>query len=113
MMQLMQSRIMHIEHKGDALTGAAWIGRVSFSKTGRTVYYRDLCLQRLPNGGFKANHYDVVSGEQYWVSGPKRSGGDRLHGERVPVRVDDDVREEYWVDVRGLPQRVKDTDASS
>jgi hypothetical protein len=35
----MQTRIMHIEDKSRRLTGPARIGRASFSKTGRSVYY--------------------------------------------------------------------------
>jgi hypothetical protein len=34
----MKSRIMYIESKADGLSGRARIGRVSFSKTGQTVY---------------------------------------------------------------------------
>lgn len=34
------SRIMYIEDKSAGLTGPARIGRVNFSKTGRTIYYR-------------------------------------------------------------------------
>jgi len=33
-------RIMYIECKAGGLTGGARIGRVTFSKTGRTLYYR-------------------------------------------------------------------------
>ena len=56
--------------------------------------------------GFMANHYMVSSGEEYWISGPKRDGSDRLYGERVAVEIDEDVREEYGREVRGLPERV-------
>ena len=108
----MRTRIMYIERKAGALTGPARIGRVGFSKTRRTVYYAGLTLHRLPGGGFKANHYDPATGEEYWVSGPKRDGGDRLYGERVPVHVDEDVRAEYWTKIRGQPQRMQDSDAS-
>ena len=34
------SRIMYIESKGDGITGPARIGRVTFSKSGKTLYYR-------------------------------------------------------------------------
>jgi hypothetical protein len=47
----------------------------------------------------------VATGDEYWVSGPKRDGTDRLYGERIPVAIDDDVREEYWTEVRGRPAR--------
>lgn len=103
---------MYIKAKAGQLTGPARIGRVSFSKTRRRVYYRDQVLQRLPNGGYKANHYDLATGEDYWISGPKQAGGDRLYGERVPVAIDDDVRVEYWTDVRKQPWRVAETDAN-
>lgn len=73
----------------------AWIGRVSFSKTGQTVYYRGKALRRIPGGGISANHRDVETGEQYWVSGVKRNGEDRHWAGSGRVEVDEDAREEY------------------
>jgi len=35
----MKSRIMYIESKAGGLTGPARIGRVTFSKSGATIYY--------------------------------------------------------------------------
>jgi hypothetical protein len=96
---------MYIEFKGDGVSGGkARIGRVSFSKTGRTLYYRGRSFQSLKGSGFKANYFDVESGEEYWISGCKRDGSDRLHGERVAVAIDEDAREEYWTAIRGLPE---------
>jgi hypothetical protein len=69
-------RIMYIECKAGALTGEARIARVRFSQTGRTLYYRDHKFQSLKGKGFKSNYYDVDTGEDYWISGPKRDGGD-------------------------------------
>lgn len=103
---------MYIERKAGSLIGDARIGRVTFSKSRRTLYYGEQELRRLPYPGYKSNHYDVATGEEYWVSGPKKDGGDRLYGERVPVHVDADVREEYWNSIRGLPHRAADEDAS-
>lgn len=102
---------MYIEAKGPGLTGEARIGRVTFSKTHKTVYYRGRTFHRLTWGGVKSNHYDAETGEEYWISGPKRDGGDRLYGERVPVHVDEDVREEYWSVVRDRPDRSAEADA--
>ena len=48
-------RIMYIECKAGELTGPARIGRVTFSKTGRTLYYRGQTFQSLKGQGFKAN----------------------------------------------------------
>ena len=69
---------MYIECKAGGLTGAARIGRVTFSKTGRTLYYRGQTFQSLKGAGFKSNYYCVETGEDYWISGPKRRGGDAL-----------------------------------
>ncbi len=95
---------MYIERKAGQLTGEARIGRVTFSKTGRSVYYRGVRFQSLNGTGFKANYFDTVSGEEYWISGCKKDGSDRLYGERVPIFIDDDVREEYWTVVRKKPE---------
>ncbi len=104
----MKDRIMYIEYKGDDLTGPARIGRVTFSKTGRTIYYRGRSFRSLKGQGFKANYYDVETGENYWISGPRRDGADRLYGERTPVEIDDDVREAYWREIRRKSGKVRE-----
>ncbi len=101
-------RIMYIECKAGDLAGSARIGRVTFSKTGRTLYYGGKKFQSLKGAGFKSNYYDLESGEDYWISGPKKDGSDRLYGGRSPIEIDDDVREEYWSSIRRLPGRVND-----
>jgi hypothetical protein len=99
-------RIMYIECKAGGLTGTARIGRVTFSKTGRTLYYRGQTFQSLKGAGFKSNYHCVETGEDYWISGPKRRGGDTLYGGSTPVEIDEDVREEYWRDIRREPERI-------
>lgn len=100
----MKSRIMYIENKSDGLAGGdARIGRVTYSKTGSTIYYRGKSFRSL-KGGYKANYYDIDTGEEYWISGPRHDGADRLYEERVPVEIDEDVREEYWREIRKRPQ---------
>lgn len=91
-----RTRIMYIEQKAGALTGPAWIGRVRFSKTGKMLYYRDQKFQSLKGTGFKSNYYDVKSGDDYWISGPRKDGADRLYGERVPIKIDEEVREQQF-----------------
>ena len=98
-----RSRIMYIECKAGGLTGDARIGRVFFSKTGKTLYYNGMTFQSLKGAGFKSNYFEVESGDQYWISGPRKDGSDRLYGERLAIAVDDDVAEEYWSEIRGLP----------
>ena len=96
---------MYIESKARGVTGPARIGRVSFSRTGRTLHYGGRSFQSLEGAGAKANFYDVETGEEYWISGPRKDGGDRLHGEAVPVEIDEDVRAEYWTQIRREPSR--------
>lgn len=101
---------MYIEYKGLELIGPARIGRVTFSKTGKTIYYRGQSLQRF--SGYKANYFDLDTEENYWISGPRRDGVDRLYGERIPVEIDEDVREEYWREIRRKPEMVHRTTAN-
>jgi hypothetical protein len=101
----MPPRIMYIECKSDsALAGPARIGRVTFSQTGKTLYYyyRGRQLQKMSRPGFKSNYVDLATGDEYWISGPKKRGGDRLYP--GTIEIDPDVREEYWTAIRGLPQ---------
>ncbi|QJE95793.1 1-deoxy-D-xylulose-5-phosphate synthase [Luteolibacter luteus] len=99
----MRSRIMYIEDKSGSLTGPARIGRVTLSKTGCTLYYRGRSFQSL-KGGYKSNYFDTETGDRFWISGPKRDGSDRLYGERLPIAIDEDVREEYWSTIRRQPR---------
>ena len=103
----MKSRIMYIECKSGGLVGPARIGRVTFSKTGATLYYSGKRFQSLKGQGFKSNYFDVETGEHYWISGPKKNGQDALYATNVQPQVDADVHEEYWGKIRGLqaPQR--------
>jgi hypothetical protein len=96
-----RSRIMYIEDKSQGLEGEARIGRVYFSRTGRTLYYRGLRFRSLKGDGFKANYYDVASGDHFWISGPRKDRNDRLYGGHRNVQVDDDAREEYEAFISG------------
>ena len=100
----MKTRIMYIEDKSQGLSGPARIGRVEMTKLGKTIYYRGRTFRTLGGRGFKANFYDVQTGGEFWISGPRRDGADRLYGGRVAVEIDEDVRTEYWTKIRRLPQ---------
>ncbi|HEY2068623.1 MAG TPA: hypothetical protein VGG48_03625 [Rhizomicrobium sp.] len=99
----MRSRIMYIEDKSQSLNGPARIGRVTFSKTGRTLRYGALEFFNIGGrGGLKSNYLEVESGREYWISGPRRDGRDRLYGQSTqPIEIDADVAKEYWRDIRG------------
>lgn len=93
--KLSRSRVMYIEDKSEGLEGSAQVGRVFFSKCGNTLYYSGKKFRSLKGGGFKANYFEVESGEHYWISGPNKNQNDRLHGGNRGVKIDADVREEY------------------
>ena len=65
----------------------------------------DADSRRFPEADSKPtiNYFDCESGEHYWFSGCKKRGGDRLYA--GTIEVDADVREEYWNEVRGLPDQ--------
>lgn len=90
-----RSRIMYIESKAEGLNGPARIGRVYFSKSGKSLYYRGQIFRSLKGHGFKANYFAVGSGEHYWISGPRRDADNRLYGGNAGVEIDEDVRAEY------------------
>jgi hypothetical protein len=58
----------------------------------------------LKGSGFKANYRNQDTWEEYWISGPRRDGKDRLHVSNIPVEIDEDVREEYWSEIRKKPE---------
>jgi hypothetical protein len=70
-------------------------------------------LPSLKGAGFKSNYYELETGDEYWISGPRKDGTDRLYSPQgLPVKIDDDVREEYWTAIRGEPSRAAQTIAN-
>jgi hypothetical protein len=92
---------MYIESKAESLNGPARIGRVTFSKTGLTLDYKGREFQKFQ--GYKANHFDLETRDEYWISGPRRDGEDRLYVSNLAVEIDEDVREEYWTEIHKKP----------
>lgn len=91
----MKRRVMYVESKGSPIDGAhARIGWVTFSKTGKTVYYREKTLQKASRG-IAGNFFDTETGDEYWVSGIKTKGSNAHPHTPVKVAVDDDAVEEY------------------
>lgn len=89
-------RVMYIENKDGLIdTAAARIGWVSFSKTGRTVYYQDKTLQVAIGGGVSENFFDTETGENYWISGIKKRGANSHPADSVKPVIDQDAVEEY------------------
>ena len=85
------TRIMWIERKG-GLAGPAPIGRVTFSKSRKSIHYRGQTFHTLSGQGFKSNYADAETGQEYWISGCRKDGRDALYN--TDVEIDDDVRED-------------------
>jgi hypothetical protein len=83
----------------------ARIGKVRFSKTGRTLYYAGRELQGMGQPWYR----DSETGEKFLVQRARPDGLDRrgphYNAGSVPAEIDDDVRAEYWTDVRREPKR--------
>ncbi len=116
-------RIMYIENKGGGfvemygqmvigpeggLTGPARIGRAIFNRTGKTLYYAGKTFHK--SEGFKSNYVCEETGEHFWISGPKKRGGDALYATNIKTQIDNDVRVEYWTTIRKSPGRVTETE---
>src|SRR5438552_5767142 len=73
--------LRYIELKsGYSDNGPAWIGYVTPSKTGRTLYFNGRALMKLKGqrrGKSGGNYVDMETGESFWVSGVKKNGEDR------------------------------------
>lgn len=59
---------MYIEYKGEGIVGPAKIGRVTFNKTGKSVYYKGRRFTTLTGRGFKANYYDAETREHLGIT---------------------------------------------
>ena len=94
-------RIMYIECKSGGLDGAGRIGWIEFSRSLRSFYYRGKLFQKTKSG-YKYNCFEVDTGENNWITGAKKNGGDKLYG--GIVEIDEDARIEYWTKIRGLPE---------
>lgn len=85
----------------DTDRGPSWIAWVNFSKTWRTAYLHGRTLRR-QSGLTDANFYDLDTGEEFWLSGPKR---DRTDGRytHTPPEIEDHARAPYERFLRGAP----------
>ena len=74
----MRTEIKYLELKsGFSDNGKAWIGLVSYSKSGKTIYFDGKAFQSLNGMGISGNYFDLESGDEYWISGVKKDMTDR------------------------------------
>jgi hypothetical protein len=87
---------MYVENKDGLIDDAqARIGWVTFSKSGRTVYYSGRSLKAIGGRGVRGNFRDERSGEEFWISGIKKRGSNAHVHEPTSVVIDDDAKDEY------------------
>jgi len=92
----MQPRIMYIEHKTNRNhRGEAWIGKVEFSRTGQTVYFNNQAFKNQKSRGIWGNHYDLETGDEYWISGVKKNGQDRHWVGGGKIKIEEAIINEY------------------
>ena len=61
-----RKEIMYIELKtGFDDNGPAWIGKVEYSKSGKTIYFDDKAFQSLEGSGIAGNYFDVETREEF------------------------------------------------
>ena len=89
-------RVMYIENKHGKIDDfEAHVGWVTFSKSGNSVYYRDLILTKIKGGGVSGNFSDQETGDEYWISGIKKVGTNQHWAKSVKIHIDEDAAAEY------------------
>jgi hypothetical protein len=92
----MKTEIKYIEQKsGFSDNGPAWIGLVSFSKSGKTIYFDGKAFKGLNGTGISGNYYEIESGDEYWISGIKKNQKDRHIYGKGKIYVEKRILNEY------------------
>lgn len=69
--------IKYIERVTPGHDGPAWIAEVELSASGKTLYFNNRAFKSWRGRGVSGNYYDIETSETYWISNPKKHGGDR------------------------------------
>lgn len=111
---MMKQKIMYMELKQEGSTGKdngpARICRMELGKGATYLYYGEKCFHRVNRAPGCGNYEDEDTGEMYWICPPNKNGKDRCPwAAKVPVAIDEDVREEYWTKIRRQPNKVRNS----
>ena len=88
----MKPQLKYIELKtGYSDNGPAWIGKVEFSKSGKTVYFNGRAFK----GNGHGYCFDIETKETYWISGIKKNGQDRHWAGNGKIMLDRQFVNEY------------------
>ena len=92
----MRTELKYIELKsGFSHNGPAWIGLVSFSKSGKTIYFDGKAFQRIGSDRTRGNFYDIESGDEYWISGVTKDMLDRHQFGNGKIFVEKRILKDY------------------
>lgn len=106
----MKGRLIYVELKsGHGDSGPAWIGIAGASKSGSTIYLNGEAFKSLKGSGIGANYYNVVNGDQYWISGIKKNNQDRHWAGDGDIVIDSDAVPAYLKEMgySKLPKNLK------
>lgn len=94
--------LKYIEKKsGHSDNGPAWIAYCKESKTGQTLYFKGMAFKRLGGHGVAGNYREVSTGDEYWISGPKKDGKDRHWAGSGKILIQSTAVSEY-LELRGI-----------
>ncbi len=99
--------LMYIELKtGYSDNGPAWIGYVKTSKSKKTIYFNDHAFQK--ETGYYSNYVDIENGDEYWISGIKKSESNRHWAGSGKIQIDRRAVDEYLklIGEKELPQNL-------
>ena len=93
----MKKELKYIELKSSERNhnGFACIGLVSFSKSGKTIYFDGKGFKSLNGTGISGNYYEIESGDEYWISGVKKNMSDRHLFGNGKIFVEKRILDEY------------------
>jgi hypothetical protein len=79
---------------------SARIGRVKILEDGNLLQYKEKIFHQLKKKNLEVNYYDANTKNEYWISECSQDGSDAIYA--IKAEIDDDVREEYWLQIRKL-----------
>lgn len=106
----MKKELIYVELKsGYSDNGTAWIGFRGTSKSGSTIYFNGLAFQSTKGQGISANYFETESGDEYWISGVKKKGGDRHWAGSGKIKIDKHAVDDYLTltGLSSLPQNIE------
>lgn len=100
----MQTNIMYIEKRNNLSRGYTRIGKVKVNDSGNRISYNGRSFHSLKDCSFPGKFYDIETGEEFWISRCRSDDQDRLVNQHSPIFIDENVKEEYWTQIRNEPE---------